>query len=125
MEGWERRTSRSRCIRHNGQGAGGPRHVDSERRRGINAGVRALRAAWQPGRWRPQVSLNCYATGPGTKVAAPPHADAQGVLVLQTVAVSAGASGTPCPSMLRAEYKVDGGQRGSVSLWENHSSTFY
>ena len=29
-------------------------------------------------------SLNCYATGPGTKVAAPPHADAQGVLVLQT-----------------------------------------
>ena len=29
-------------------------------------------------------SLNCYATGPDTKVAAPPHADAQGVLVLQT-----------------------------------------
>ena len=29
-------------------------------------------------------SLNCYATGPGTKVAAPPHADAQGVLVVQT-----------------------------------------
>ena len=29
-------------------------------------------------------SLNCYATGPLTEVAAPPHADAQGVLVLQT-----------------------------------------
>ena len=29
-------------------------------------------------------SLNCYATGPDTKVAAPPHSDAQGVLVLQT-----------------------------------------
>ena len=29
-------------------------------------------------------SLNCYATGPDTEVAAPPHADAQGVLVLQT-----------------------------------------
>ena len=29
-------------------------------------------------------SLNCYATGPFTKVAAPPHADAQGVLVIQT-----------------------------------------
>ena len=29
-------------------------------------------------------SLNCYATGPRATVAAPPHADAQGVLVLQT-----------------------------------------
>jgi len=29
-------------------------------------------------------SLNCYATGPQADVAAPPHADAQGVLVLQT-----------------------------------------
>ena len=29
-------------------------------------------------------SLNCYATGPNAAVAAPPHADAQGVLVLQT-----------------------------------------
>jgi hypothetical protein len=30
------------------------------------------------------VSINCYATGPRATVAAPPHADAQGVLVLQT-----------------------------------------
>ena len=29
-------------------------------------------------------SINCYATGPHAAVAAPPHADAQGVLVLQT-----------------------------------------
>ena len=29
-------------------------------------------------------SINCYATGPNAAVAAPPHADAQGVLVLQT-----------------------------------------
>ena len=29
-------------------------------------------------------SLNCYATGPHAAVAAPPHSDAQGVLVLQT-----------------------------------------
>ena len=29
-------------------------------------------------------SLNCYATGPHAAVAAPPHSDAQGVLVIQT-----------------------------------------
>ena len=29
-------------------------------------------------------SINCYATGPHAAVAAPPHSDAQGVLVLQT-----------------------------------------
>ena len=30
-------------------------------------------------------SLNCYATGPHVDVAAPPHSDAQGIVVLQTV----------------------------------------
>ena len=35
--------------------------------------------------FRAPASLNCYATGPHCAVAAPPHSDAQGIVVLQTV----------------------------------------
>ena len=72
----------SDASRHN-KSAGRPRHVDPKRRRGINAGVRALRSGGS-GRVRSPMFTKLLRHWPRYKVAAPPHADAQGVLVLQT-----------------------------------------